>query len=124
MIIHVFSGPVSHSRKGENLRVHARRVRFVSPLLLSILAAACGSGEFQGPRTQVFDSAGVEIVIGPDISEVQEPGTVVFPPVLALGSELDGPELFGSVRSVHLSDDGRLWVTDGQAQELLSLIHI
>jgi hypothetical protein len=65
------------------------------------------------------DSAGVEIVINEDVAGPDARwAKLVSPALLELGSEEDGPELFGRIGMVRLHPDGRLWLSDMLAQEV------
>jgi hypothetical protein len=87
-------------------------------VLITLLSLGCDSTANTRPVWQPRDSAGVEVVTNQDISPDQASGSVVFPPVLALGSEEEGPELFGAIGWVRLDGRQRLWISDRLAHEL------
>lgn len=82
-----------------------------------LLCAGCGvsdRSDVAGPSRT--DSAGVEIVRNAD--EPLRRGELVQPARRVFGSEEEGPELFGRVGTTRLHDNGSLWITDAQAQEI------
>jgi hypothetical protein len=91
-----------------------------SSIAIPLLIALAGC-EAATPASRVTrsDSAGVEIVVNEDIADpAARWATLVSPAGLELGSEEEGPELFGRIGTVLLHPDGRLWLSDLLAQEV------
>lgn len=66
--------------------------------------------------TSLTDSAGVAIQVSPDTMGV---AYVIGAPSLSLGGvDATGPEQFGSVEAVAWADDGSIWVSDRQTQDV------
>ena len=88
-------------------------------LLLSVLIipglAACEVDP--GAVVTVTDSAGVRITVSPD-----SPTTfaeVDLQPVVSIGgADASGPAQFFRIQNIHVDPQGRLWVADGQSNEL------
>ena len=97
--------------------ITASHRRWVCHVAVGLLCAGCGvSDRSDATAPNRVDSAGVAIVRNADGPLVR--GELVQPARLVVGSEEEGPELFGSVGTTRLSDTGSLWIQDGQTQEI------
>ncbi len=89
-------------------------------LLILFLALAVGSTACEGPEAGemlVTDSAGVRLTLTPDDEVVY--AVVDAEPILSLGGpDAVGPELFHRVQKVLVDGTGKVWVADGQSNEL------
>ena len=92
-------------------------------LVAALLAGACGPGDGGGgPRWSgtVDTLPGGQVLVHNTADPIWEPGAewrVVEE--LRIGSATgDGPDLFGSVTSFTVDPAGRVWVLDGQSQDL------
>jgi hypothetical protein len=94
------------------------RPALATSLLIGLSVLGCDSAPDTPATGETGESSDIEVVKNPDFPADQEPGSLVFPPVLALGSEVEGPELFGAMGWVRLDQMQRLWISDRMAQEL------
>lgn len=86
-----------------------------------ILLLGCGSGDPSGgwDGTMTTLESGRVVVENGAAGVWQEGEGWRVVEELRLGSlESEGPEMFGQVRSVELDEEGRVWVLEGQAQEI------
>ena len=92
-------------------------------LLLACLAAACGPGDSSAVERW---AGSIDTLPGGQVV-VSNPGTPAWVEgeewevveELRLGSQkAEGPELFGRVELLEVDGEGRIWVFDGQAQEI------
>lgn len=82
-----------------------------------LLCMAIGCERDSAPMTTVFDSAGVRITMTRD-SQVT-PAQMDGIPALSLGGpDAAGPTQFFRVQNVVFGRDGRLWIADGQSNEI------
>ena len=93
----------------------------VITLAVTPLAAACGSGGDDAVWAGTIDTLPSGQVV------VHNPDTPILPPEAAwrvveelrIGTmEGNGPDLFGAVRAIEVDPVGRLWILEGQAQEI------
>ena len=93
----------------------SRRDVWVAWALLACSLSACA--EQPAPTVTVTDSAGVHLTINPDRAATY--GTVAADPLISIGgSDAEGPEQFTQVHKVMLDSQSRIWVADGQSNEL------
>lgn len=82
-----------------------------------LLCVATGCERGPAPMTSVVDSAGVRITMTRDHNVTA--AQVALIPALSLGGpDASGPTQFFRVQNVVFGPDGRLWVADGQSNEI------
>jgi len=108
------AGAAALTRSGDH------RIRLAASLAAVLTAAACGpdTGTPASAPEVVTDTIGDTTVVRTLSGSVWATGATLVPEV-AIG-ELDGPEeyLFGSIYSIAVDGDGRVFVLDGQAGDI------
>ena len=102
----------------------ASRFRTPAPLLLALLGACTAPGG-DGPAARSWGgtvdtlAGGAVVVRNPDVPLWDSASTWRIREELHIGSaEAEGPTMFGSVADVAVDAAGRIYVLDGQAQEI------
>ncbi len=110
-------GRAAHARACPERR--ADRARWVPLSILATVAGAVACDAPPAPDSPVAraDSAGVEIVVTPDLAEPLIRLDTV-PEISLGGPEAAGPEAFGRVDNVILGPDDSIWVSDLQAADV------